>query len=151
MLGKYVGKVCWNKNLHKFRDLDTAVYWAACWINSSLHYLLEDVTLTQTWCNKWAKFLLLALKKSVLALNLYSLLQETWTSAGGYPEEGNKIQPGLCTQWGFILCFMNLDWRLPNNCERFYWEELSNLREKTLSLVLLVSCIHAREFCCKGS
>lgn len=146
MLVKFVGiRTYINSELQ-----DIAVYWAACWINFPLHYLPEDVTLTQKWCsNKWAKFLLLAIKKCSCIKSLQSPPRKLWLQQEGSLRKEAKFsldcvfsEDLFCALWTWTEGFLT-DVRdfIGRNCQ-------ISVR-KALSLVLLVTCIPAREFCCK--
>lgn len=147
MLVKFVGiRGCINSELW-----DTAVYWAACWINFPVHYLPVDVTLTQKWCNKWARFLLLALKKCSCIKSLQSPPRKFWLQREGSLRKGTEFSPDsvfsedlFCALWTQTESFLT-------DVRDFTGRNCQISVRKAFSLVLLVSCIHARQFCCKKS
>lgn len=149
---------CWANMLVEFVGIrayihsglwDTAVYWAACWTSFPPHYLLGDVTVTKKWWNKWAKFLLFALKKCSCIKSLQFPPRKLCPQQEGSLRKGTKFsldcvfsEDLFCALWtwteGFLTDVRDFTGR---NC-------LISMR-KAFTLVLLVSCIHAREFCCK--
>lgn len=155
MLGKYVGKVCWNKSLHTFRALGHCSL-LSCLLSFPPHYVPEDVTVTQKLCNKWAKFLLFALKKCSCIKSLQSPPRKLWPQQEGSLRKGTKFsldcvfsEDLFCALWtwteGFLTDVRDFTGR---NCQISMRKAFLVLLVNCF-LVSLVNCIHAREFCCK--